>query len=98
MSSNEKYRGQNVHLVLKLPVGKSVVLDKSLGNMLNDVSNTMDAYDDEMPGHEWKMTDDGLKCMDCPDNMNRSRKEYNHHGKKITIDNDHVTIESEHNN
>ena len=52
-------------VILKLPIGKIVFLDKSLENMLHDIDNTTNTYGSEMINRRWIMTDKGLKCLDC---------------------------------
>lgn len=61
----DKFRVQSVKVILKVPVGKVVYLDKSLENMLNDVDNTTNTYDGDMINRRWLMTEEGLKCIDC---------------------------------
>ncbi|MBA2422864.1 MAG: hypothetical protein H0V61_06525 [Chitinophagales bacterium] len=92
LSTASKYRGQNVKLILKLPTGKAMILDKSLGGMLDDVDNISDTYDWDMLGHEWKMTSEGLECQNCSDEPKRRtfRKE-----TTVNIDSTGVHIHSE---
>ena len=61
----DKFRVQSVKVILKVPVGKVVYLDKSLENMLNDIDNTTNTYDGDMINRRWLMTEEGLKCIDC---------------------------------
>jgi hypothetical protein len=61
----DKFRVQSVKVILKVPLGKVVYLDKSLENMLNDVDNTTNTYDGDMINRKWVMTETGLKCIDC---------------------------------
>jgi hypothetical protein len=62
---NNKYRDQKVYIDLYLPRGQVVYLDKSTRSFLYDVSNVQDVYDQEMAKHYFKMTEDGLDCLDC---------------------------------
>ena len=64
IDTDNKFRGQNVDVILKLPVGKSVTLDKDARMILSDVQNTTDTDDWEMGGHTWLMTKDGLESKD----------------------------------
>jgi len=61
----DKFRVQSVKVILKVPVGKIVYLDKTLENMLDDVDNTTNTYDGDMINRRWLMTEKGLKCIDC---------------------------------
>ncbi|MBX7109316.1 MAG: PspC domain-containing protein [Chitinophagales bacterium] len=92
LSIASKFRGQHVKMVLKLPVGKSVVLDKSLEGMLDDVSNVTDTWDWDMLGHEWKMTKDGLECNQCPGISDKDGE--THTEQKIKIDSGGIEIKT----
>jgi phage shock protein PspC (stress-responsive transcriptional regulator) len=61
----DKFRFQDVKVILKLPVGKVIYLDKSLENMIYDIENVTNTYDGDMINRRWMMTEDGLKCIDC---------------------------------
>lgn len=61
----DKYREQDVTVILKLPVGKVIYLDKSLENMIYDIENVTNTYDGDMINRRWMMTEEGLKCIDC---------------------------------
>jgi len=90
MNTSQKYRGQNVKLTIRIPKEKSIVFDKSLGWMLDDVPNVTNTYDWYMLGHEWKMTSQGLACMDCPPGEAHERHsrdaDVSIHDGKVTID------------
>ncbi len=61
----DKFRCQDITVILKLPVGKIVYLDKSLENLMYDIENVTNTYDTDMVSRRWLMTDNGLKCVDC---------------------------------
>ncbi len=92
ISTSSKYRGQHIKVLLKVPVGKSVVLDKSLDGMLSDVSNVTDTWDWDMLGHEWKMTKDGLECNQCPGISDKDDNE--HKDMNIRIDSSGIEIKN----
>jgi phage shock protein PspC (stress-responsive transcriptional regulator) len=56
----DRFRGQRVQLTLYLPVGQRVFLDPNTSAYLKDVSNTSDAWDEDMAGRMWLMTEQGL--------------------------------------
>ncbi|MEM7160908.1 MAG: PspC domain-containing protein [Bacteroidota bacterium] len=58
-------RNQEVDLILRLPVGKSVFLDRSMRRIIHDIPNNLNMWDGDMIGHYWIMTETGLECMDC---------------------------------
>ena len=65
IDKNEKYRGQKVQLLFKVPVGAKVYLDPSLDHFIYDIDNVQNIYDSDMLGKNWLMTERGLTCVDC---------------------------------
>ncbi len=65
ITNADKFRAQDLSIILKLPVGKIVYLDKSLANVMYDVENVTNTYDGDMINRRWVMTENGLKCLDC---------------------------------
>lgn len=61
----DKFRAQNVKVILKVPVGKVVYLDKSLEDFMYDIENVTNTYDGDMVNRRWIMTETSLKCLDC---------------------------------
>jgi phage shock protein PspC (stress-responsive transcriptional regulator) len=61
----EKFRVQELQLILKVPNGKVVHLDENMKHLIWDVENTTNTWDPEMAGRRWKMTREGLACIDC---------------------------------
>ncbi|TNE28862.1 MAG: PspC domain-containing protein [Bacteroidetes bacterium] len=64
---DDRFRGQEVDVVLYLPEGYSVYLDYSVRKIINDIDNVTDTYDPYMVEHVWMMTSKGLACADCDD-------------------------------
>jgi len=91
----KKFRGQSLHLVLKVPAGKSVYLGNDLDLLLNDVKNTTNMYDGDMTNKFWMMTGGGLECTSSNPNY-RGEKErqeettiqVNVNGKEVKIEKD----------
>ena len=65
ISKDEKWRAQKVQLLLRMPVGAKVHFDESLRNLIYDVDNVKNIYDDDMINRTWEMTERGLTCVDC---------------------------------
>lgn len=61
----DKFRVQDVKVILKVPVGKVVYLDKSLEDFIYDIENITNTFDGDMVGRRWIMTESSLKCIDC---------------------------------
>ncbi len=75
----DKWRKQNVELVLLIPVGKTVYLEANLDGFIYDIDNITNTYDAYMLGHYWTMTDRGLQSPDFSKNEeleeNKTEKE-----------------------
>ena len=65
MGKEERWRAQKVQLLLRMPVGAKVHFDESLRNLIHDIDNLKNIYDDDMINRTWEMTDRGLTCVDC---------------------------------
>ncbi len=65
VNSLDKFRGQDVTAILKIPVGTVIYLDKSLESLIYDIENVTNTYDGDMINRRWQMTEEGLKCVDC---------------------------------
>ena len=61
----DNYRAQKVQILLKVPVGGEVYLDKSLDSYIYDIDNVQNILDRDMLERTWKMTGRGLTCVDC---------------------------------
>lgn len=60
-----KYRGQKFKLILKVPEGKSVFLGQEMEDIIYDIKNVTNTWDNDMVGHTWTMTARGLECLNC---------------------------------
>lgn len=65
VEGNEKFRVQEVNVILKVPNGKVIHLDKNMQYLICGVENVTDTYDGDMVSRRWKMTKEGLECIDC---------------------------------
>ena len=59
------FRGQELKLILHLPVGNEIFLDRSIENLIFDIENVHNIWDGNMVGHTWRMYQKGLVCLDC---------------------------------
>lgn len=67
-SKNDKWRGQEAKLTLKMPLNKVVYLSKSMERIIFNIANINMAIDHDMVNRRWIMTKQGLACLDC-DNL-----------------------------
>lgn len=56
----DKWRNQKLQIILKVPEGKAVFLDKSVDNIIHDIENVSNTWDGHMIGKKWVMTEAGL--------------------------------------
>ncbi|MBL7892509.1 MAG: PspC domain-containing protein [Bacteroidia bacterium] len=65
IASEDKWRGQNVELTLKVPKNKMIYLDKSMRHIIYDIKNASNTLDEDMLKRRWVMGINELKCVDC---------------------------------
>ena len=95
VEQGSKFRAQEIKMKLKLPIGKVVYFDKSVKHLLDDVDNTTNTWDGDMVDRRWKMTEKGLKCIDCEnlDNIGADNDDSDDiKGKDITINGDGIKV------
>lgn len=61
LGGEEKYRGQEVEVVINLPDGYRIFLDESTGDYLRGIDNQEDLWSEYMAGREWVMEEAGLR-------------------------------------
>lgn len=81
----DKFRVQKITVILKLPVGKIVYLDKTLESLIYDIENVTNTYDGDMINRRWMMTENGLKCLDCDGIDAEQDKEDSSNEKNVNI-------------
>ncbi|MFN0187186.1 MAG: PspC domain-containing protein [Bacteroidia bacterium] len=81
-----RYRGQKIRLILKVPEGKSVFLGQEIEDVIYDIKNVTNTWDNDMVGHTWTMTSRGLECLNC--NLDESTSiNYNYSGDNDEFEN-----------
>jgi len=60
-----RFGEQRVYVDLYLPRGQVIYLDESSRTYLYEVDNIQGVYDNDMAGHHFQMTGEGLDCLDC---------------------------------
>ncbi|WP_457617649.1 PspC domain-containing protein [Lutibacter sp.] len=87
-----KFKRQSVDVIIYLPINSIIYLNNSTKTYLDDVDNIQDIHDRDMPKHYFKMTENGLECLDCnPTIYGSDFKNKNNHFK-LDIDKDGVNI------
>lgn len=93
VTEGSKFRAQELDIKIKLPKGKVIYFDKSVKYLLDDVDNTSNTWDGDMILRRWKMTERGLKCIDC-DNLDNigDNDDYDANDDNITIDENGINV------
>ena len=86
-----KFKKQRVYVDLYIPEGKIIYLDGSASSFLYQVKNTKNIYGN-MGKHYYKMTEDGLDCLDCEDIVTTDKEESESGSLNMKIDEDGVHI------
>lgn len=60
-----RFKEQLVDITIYIPINSIIYLDRTTRTFLDNVDNIQNIYDRDMPKHYFKMTEDGLKCLDC---------------------------------
>ena len=69
---------QEVDVILYLPEGVTIYLDKSTKTFIDDISNEQNIYDRRMINHYYIMGNSELRCIDCDEwNSNREKEDKN---------------------
>lgn len=65
VNREDYWRNQEVELILRVPEGGIVYLDKDMRRIIYDIDNVTNTWDSDMVGRRWIMTKEGLTCIDC---------------------------------
>ena len=89
---NNKFKDQLIDITIYLPLNSVLYLDSSTRTFLYDIDNIQNIYDRDMPKHFYKMTENGLECLDCDpsiygDNFKSKNEHFN-----LNIDKNGVKI------
>ena len=93
------FRNQDLKINLYIPENQIVYFDESSRVFLRHIKTTNNMYSRDMAKHYFKMTDDGLECLDCPPPKAESTEEENHtiievkDGVNIDLNKDSLKIE-----
>lgn len=88
-----KFRAQKIRMILKVPVGKSVFIGENMEDLIYDIKNVTNTWDNDMIGHTWTMTNRGLECIGC--NIEENDRKSNNDDVKIRVNGKEVDIEAD---
>lgn len=93
--SSDKFRKQEVEVLIKMPRNKVIYFDASVKKLLYDVDNTNEIYDEDMVGKYWKMTENGLTCLNCPkEELHKKNWHIEDEHAKVKIDEHGIEVKS----
>lgn len=90
LDRDQRYRNQQIQLVLKVPVGKSVYIGNEMGDIIYDIQNVTNTWDGDMLGKTWTMTPKGLECIGCT-LPNKDKHDRDH--VKVRINGEEIDVE-----
>lgn len=91
LTDDQKFRMQEIEIIVKVPKGKTIFLDPSLTHIIYDVDNVTNTYDQDMLNRRWKMTDRGLECIDCS-GLETSLNDEDVEVEKVIINGDGINV------
>ena len=60
LNKDDKYRSQEVDIVIKVPEGKGIYLSDNMVKIIHDIENVSNTWDGDMVGKTWIMKPEGL--------------------------------------
>lgn len=85
------FRDQDLQVTLYVPENQVLYLDESTRSFLRYIKTTQDMYRGDMPGHYFKMTQEGLDCLDCEEDIWRTEEDEKD-GVKLNIDEEGIEL------
>lgn len=96
ISPPAKFRAQKIRMILKVPVGKSVFIGENMEDLIYDIKNVTNTWDNDMIGHTWTMTNRGLECIGCNlEDNNDNTNDDNDENVKVRINGKNVDIQTD---
>lgn len=74
-AGSDKFRAQDVHFTLEVPLGKSVFLRPGSEAVIYDIDNVTNTFDRDMLGRTWTMTPEGLEDPSHPRKLKNEVKQ-----------------------
>jgi len=90
-----KFREQKVYIDLYVPENQVIYLDQTTRSFLYDVDNSQNIYDRDMAKHYFKMTGNGLTCLDCDEYDFRNEEEPESFNMKIDKNGVRIEVQNE---
>ena len=78
-----------------MPENQVIYLDNSTKSFLYDVDNVQNIYDNDMAKHYFKMTKEGLSCLDCSDDVFNIESDDESFHMKIDEEGVHINVKED---
>lgn len=65
LDKTDKWRDQEVKLILRVPLNKVIYLSRGMEAIIYNIENVSNTWDSKMVGRRWIMKREGLTCVDC---------------------------------
>ncbi len=94
--SRNTFRNQDLRVNLYIPENQVVYFDESSRVFLRNIKTVNNIYSRDMVKHYFKMTDEGLECLDCPPPKAESEDDENDEvkdGVNINLSKDSLKVE-----
>jgi len=75
LGENVKWYGQDVEITVKVPDGKAVYLNENMVEIINDIENVSNTWDNDMVGKTWVMKPEGLTLKEAAAIQESGKKE-----------------------
>lgn len=98
-NTKNNYKREAVDVTLHLPLNSIIYLDTSTKTFLKNIDNTLDKEEEELVNYYYKMTKNGIECLNCKnDSLKNTKKnssvkednfklKINDKGVKVDMDN-----------
>jgi phage shock protein PspC (stress-responsive transcriptional regulator) len=95
-NENHKLYKRELLLTIELPVGKTVYIDSNMIDLIYDIENTQNIWDEDMIGKKWIMTEDGLSLLDSEvKNIEKEEKEIELKKDSLNLNKDTTVVSNE---
>jgi phage shock protein PspC (stress-responsive transcriptional regulator) len=81
-----RFKDQLIDITVYLPVNSFLYLDNTTRTFLDDVDNVQNIHDRDMPKNYYKMTENGLECLNCDESIFGEDYKKNNEHFKLNID------------
>ena len=90
-----RFGDQRIYVDLYVPRQQVLFLDSTTRTFLFDVDNVQNIYDNDMANHYYIMSEEGLSCLDCDEEVMHLERDAESFNMKIDEEGVHIEIQDE---